>query len=138
MRSQLLVSRHLSGFDEKDVPSRRCPGKARDHARTVYHDRGFGKELRSSQIVVQLFRLDRDRRWFSFRYCLCHFSADVRDLTLQVPDAGLARIVLDDPPERILRDHDLVGPERIRLDLLGDQVFLRDIQFLRAPYIQAA
>ena len=54
----------------------------------------------------------------------------MRYLALKVPDPGLARVVLDNPPERIFRDHELVGPQRIRFNFFWDQVFPRNVHFL--------
>ena len=58
---------------------------------------------------------------------------DVRHLALQVTDAGLARVLLDDRRERLVVDSLICCVvEAVLGDLLGHQVALGDLQLLLA------
>src|SRR5439155_933583 len=57
-------------------------------------------------------------------------AADRREPALQVPQAGLARVRADQGPYRALAEGDLLRFEAVFLDLLRDQVRLRDLDLL--------
>ena len=54
------------------------------------------------------------------------------DLALEVPDARLPRVVLDDRPERAVVDRGLVGLEPVRLHLARDEIAPRDLRTSRS------
>ena len=57
-------------------------------------------------------------------------AADRADLALQVADAGLARVLLDDRVERRIGELDLRGLQPVGLELARDQVPLGDVELL--------
>ena len=61
---------------------------------------------------------------------LHRLAGQVGDLALQVPHAGLARVVADQVAQRVVGDVPLVGLQAVRLGLLGDQVALGDLDLL--------
>src|SRR6202035_2039180 len=61
---------------------------------------------------------------------LDRLAREVRDLALEIPDAGFARVVADQLSERILRDRPLALPQAVLLDLLRDQVAACDLDLL--------
>ena len=50
------------------------------------------------------------------------------DLALEVPDPGLARIVLDDGPERLIGDLDLARLEAVGVQLTRNEIAARDLK----------
>ena len=57
-------------------------------------------------------------------------AEDGADLALEVADAGLARVLLDDHQDRVVGDLDLVGLDAVGLELAGHQVLLGDVELL--------
>ena len=55
---------------------------------------------------------------------------DVRDLALEVPDAGLLGVGLDELGHRLVGDLDVLGREAVVLPLLGDEEPLADLDLL--------
>ena len=58
------------------------------------------------------------------------FAADRADLALEVADAGLARVLLDDRGQRGVGELDLGGLQAVGLDLARDQVAAGDVALL--------
>ena len=52
------------------------------------------------------------------------------DLALELAHAGLARVVADDRADRVVGDLGLLRGQAIGLELAGDEVALRDLEFL--------
>ena len=57
-------------------------------------------------------------------------ARDLGDLALERPDAGLARVMLDQVAQAVVGERQLLGLQAVRLDLLGDQVALGDLDLL--------
>ena len=57
-------------------------------------------------------------------------AADRRDLALEPADAGLARVAAHDLADRVVGDLEPAGREPVLLELLRDEVLLRDVQLL--------
>src|SRR5207302_4908218 len=68
------------------------------------------------------------------RLALCdparRLAQDVRESPLEVPDAGLARVLTDDQPQRPVGDRDAVAAESVGFELLRHEVALADPELL--------
>ena len=60
----------------------------------------------------------------------CDLAADRRDLALEVPQARLAGVVGDDLADRVVGERHVLGRQAVRIELLGDDVLLRDQRLL--------
>ena len=59
-----------------------------------------------------------------------HLAQHLADLALQVPDAGLARVVADDDADRVVGQRHLLGRQPVALELPRQQVVARDRDLL--------
>jgi hypothetical protein len=59
-----------------------------------------------------------------------HLPADVANFPLQIPDAGLSRVVLNQPLQSVVGKLDLVVRQSGLLHLFADQETLGDLQLL--------
>ena len=102
---QFLVALHLGGFDEDDVAAGLGPDQAGgdadpvlllDHLEMVLSSaRGSARPVRAVIVTIAASPVGLKR-------FLGDLAADRGDLPLQVPDAGLARVFLDDLLHRLV------------------------------------
>ena len=60
----------------------------------------------------------------------CRLAADRGDLALELPNAGLARVLADDRLQALVGERELRALEAVRLQLLRDEVLLGDPELL--------
>ncbi len=101
---QLAAARDAGGFDEQDVAAHRRPRKARGHARHADAHRDFVLELRRTEDVPHVVRIDADRR----RLALGHAHRDVTqhraDFALETATTRLTRVLARDRVQCLVGD----------------------------------
>ena len=91
-----------------------------------YSQRGRPEE------VLELLEVDDGLALAAFRHRAGDLAHDVRDLALEVPDAGLLGVGLDELDHRLVGDLDVLRLEAVVLHLLGDEEPLADLDLLRS------
>src|SRR5215471_3450843 len=80
----------------------------------------FGNHLRCNRCMIDFAARDLSR----------DAPTNSSDLTLELAHAGFMRVIADDPAKRILLELTLPGFEPVLLQLSGDQISLRNLEFL--------
>ena len=127
-------ARHARGLDEEDVAADRRPREAGGDAG---NDGALG-DFAEEPGLAEVLRRDRSRRrgarrfWrrFALRHLERERAAELRDLALELSHAGLARVVADDRAERFVGDRERPFADRVRRELLRDEVPLGDVHLL--------
>src|SRR6202158_3081616 len=132
---ELLPATHARGLDEDDVTSHRRPDESDGNAGPLdaLLDFLFRAEFRHAQEFADHFRCYDHFFHLAFGDAPRLFSRDRGDLTLQVAHARFPREAVDDFPQPLVGKFDLLPRFYAVLgSLLGDQVLVRDVQFLLA------
>jgi hypothetical protein len=79
---------------------------------------------------VQVVRLYRNFAPLAGGHAHGDLAADVGDLALQLANARLAGVLLDDPGDGLIGELDVIGGDPMGLELFGNQVALGDLQLL--------
>src|SRR5207237_558684 len=128
---QSPLDRICGRLDEEDVAADRRPGEPGRDTGVVGAPAGLGEEAALAEHLAHVLRPDRLLPVARPLGVLArHLAADRTDLALQAAHAGLARVALDDQPQRLLGYLDLAAGEPVPLDLAGHQVPLGDLQLL--------
>ena len=117
-------------LDEQDVAADRRPGEPRRHARDAGAHRDLVLEDRRPENAQKIAVRDRDRTALALRDPHGGLAQHPADLALQTANASLARVALDDSPERVIGDLDLLWLEAVRLQLAPNKIAARDLEFL--------
>ena len=130
---QPAAARSGGRLDEQDVAADRRPGEPGRHARDAGPHRDLVLERRRAQNAQEIAGGDRDRAALAFRDPHRGLAQHPADLALQASNAGLPRIVLDDRPDRVIGDLNLVRLEAVRVQLASDKIAARDLELLASP-----
>src|SRR6185437_16794137 len=107
------------------------PGQTRGHPGTRGPPPGLREELALTQRGAHPRLGDRDLSLHDPLGDLPgHLAADRPDLALELPHAGLTRVVGDDYLERRVAECNPAGREPVALDLARHQVALGDLELL--------
>ena len=113
----------LRCLDEQHVAARAGHGQTRRDARYARAACHLEEELLPAEIAPDVTFVDANQgTGFARGDSGRHLAQDVAELTLQIADARLARVVGDDPAERRLRDLDLARAKTVEGDLAPQQV----------------
>src|SRR5690606_6032842 len=106
----------------------RRPGEARRHTGDVraFRDLGQAVILGLAQELPHIIRLDVGRLNRPLGDAGNDLAAHRADLPLQVPHAGLTRVVADDGADGVVAEGDLLGPQAILANLPRDEILLRN------------
>src|SRR6516162_3926889 len=80
----------------------------------------FGNHLRCNRCMIDFAARDLSR----------DAPTNSSDLTLELAHARFVRVIVDDVPKRVLLELTLLGFEPVLLQLSGDQISLRNLEFL--------
>src|SRR2546426_2525122 len=83
-----------------------------------------------TEVRREIFGLDLDRLGLALGDRSRNLAVDRPDLPLEVADAGLARVLADEPEERVVAHHELAFLETVLLQLLRQEEALRDVHLL--------
>src|SRR5213592_4989473 len=83
-----------------------------------------------TEVRREVFGLDLDRLGLALGDRSRDLAVDRPDLPLEVADAGLARVLADEPEERVVGHHELAFLETVLLQLLRQEEALRDVHLL--------
>ncbi len=117
-------------FDEEDVPADRRPGQTGRDANLVSLQELVGEVLDGSEHLFDGGGGDAVAARLSLRDGHRHLATDRADLPLEVAEAGLPRVCLDDLPDAAVGELDVRLGDAVLLHLLRDQVALRDRELL--------
>src|SRR5690606_36400149 len=99
---------HARGLDEQDRAAERRPGEACGDAGDRRALRDLTVELRLSEVLDEVAVVDRHRALVLAARDLEGCSpAELLDLAVELPNAGLSGVVADDAMERRVRDGEL-------------------------------
>src|SRR5216684_1002025 len=132
---ELLAAAHARGLDEDDVASHRRPDQSDGNAGPLdaFLDFLLRAELRHAQELANHFRCHHHLFHLAFGDAPRLFARDRRDLALQVAHTRFPREAVDDFPQPLVGEFDLLPRFYAVLGgLLGDQVLVRDVQLLLA------
>ena len=115
---------------EQDLAAHLGPGQAGHHARGLIALLHVVEGRGQAQVLAQVLFLHHLRILLLQGDLLRRHAGDLRDLLLQAADAGLVGVLVDDVREAGLVDLELVLLQAVLLQLLGDEIVLRDLQFL--------
>ena len=131
VRVKLPLARHAGRLDEEDLAAGRGPGQPGGDARGSPSGRpARGRTATGPAASATRLGIDRGRPALPLGAAAGDLAADRRDLALEVPQAGLAGVVGDDLPDRRVGDLQVLGRQAVGLELLGDDVLLRDQRLL--------
>jgi hypothetical protein len=99
------------------------PGNAGAH-------RDLAFEARLAEDLRDLLAPEHDPRRAAVGDLHGDVAQRLADLALQIANAGLAGIALDDQPQRLIVDLDLLGLQAVGLELAANQIAPRDLQLL--------
>ena len=126
----LALARHGDGLDRQDFAAHLGPGEAGDDA---HHVLGLGlavAELPHARKLLEILRGDGDLLRLLRDDLLHRLAGEPAHLALEVPHAGLARVVAHQVAQRLLGDGPLARLQPIRLGLLRQQVAPCDLDLL--------
>src|SRR5438876_2914177 len=83
-----------------------------------------------TEVRREVLGLDLDRLGLALGDRARDLAVDRADLPLEVADAGLARVLADEPEERVVAHHQLAFLEAVLLQLLRQEEALRDMHLL--------
>ena len=118
------------GLDEEDVAADRRHGQARGHAGVGSALADLVAEALPPEPGTNAALVDAGGLPLARGDLRGGLAADRGDLAVEVPDAGLARVLGDDQPERLVAELDVLRVEPVRLELLRDEVALGDAELL--------
>ena len=127
---EVLLAFHRRDLDRDDVAADLGHDEARRGADLV-----LGLELavlvaRRPEVLVELLDVDDGLALAAFGDRPGDLAHDVGDLALEVPDAGLVGVGLDELGHRLVGDLDVLGLEAVVRHLLGDEEPLADLDLL--------
>ena len=125
---KLPVSRHDIDFDLQRIAADAGPRQSPDDAHLVLLVGVLKGNLLFPQIFLQAGFRHPNRRTLFLQKLSGRLPADLPDPPLQVPDAGLPGIVVDDLFQRLVADGQLLACQAVPFQLLGHQIFFRDME----------
>ena len=117
-------------LDEEDVPTDGRVGKPGRDTGVGRPPAGVGREPARAEPFADTLLVDLDLLRVPGRNERRRLPAERRDLALEVAHAGLARVLRDHQPQRLVRDRDPALLQAVRRDLLRHEVPLRDPELL--------
>ncbi len=129
-QGQPALAGHRSGFDEKDFAADRRPRQPGSDAR---HSRPVGKlaeEARRPEQLGNLFGVDRCWLLAPLGAAPGHLAADRGNLALEIAQPGFAGVVADDLADCRIANSQVRLEKSVLIELLGDDVLLRDMRLL--------
>src|SRR5262249_8945002 len=128
---QASLAGHQRGLDDEDLAADFRPREARRDADLVLLLGQRRPAARDAEILGDLRRADLLAEILPLADDLARArAADRRDLALEVPDARLARVALDDRLERLVEERDVLAREARPLDRLRREELLGDLDLL--------
>ena len=128
---QLALPRHQRGFADQQLATNFSPGKARRNADFVALFGEARPESWHTEILGDLFGRHVFLERLAFDDNLARdLAADRRNLTLEVADACLARVTLDDRLDRLVLENDVLRRQTSAFDGLQDKESLGDLELL--------
>ena len=123
---QPALALHARGLDEQDLAAHRRPGKPGGQSRPPAARLGLREEPLRTKEVVEFVRRDHGLAGLAAGDARGRAAAEGGEFPLQVAHPGLAGVAADQGLDGRLRDLQVVCGERVRLQLLGDQVAAGD------------
>ena len=120
---EFSFSRHQVYFNLKGISSHTGPCQSPDNTHFICLVFLLISISGSPQKVFQIFRGHSNLFFLIFHDFPGRFSADIPDLSFQVPDSGLLCIASNNLPESILFYPQLLFLQAMGLDLFRDQMF---------------
>ena len=129
-QDEVLLALHPGDLDGDDVAADLGHDQAGRGADLI-----LGLELavlvaRRPEVLVELLDVDDRLALAALGHRAGDLAHDVGDLTLEVPDAGLVGVGLDELGHRLVGDLDVLGLEAVVRHLLGDQEPAADLDLL--------
>ena len=127
---EVLLALHLGDLDRDDVAADLSHDQARRRAGLV-----LGLELavlvaRRSEVLGQALEVDHGLPLATLGHRPGDLAHDVRELALEVPDAGFVRVRPDELDHRLVGDDDVLVGQPVVLHLLRDEEPLADLDLL--------
>ena len=116
-QDQAALAGHAGRFDEENVAAYRRPCEAGRDTGNAGAQRDLAFEAGLAEHGSEIVRADRHLFVRSLRDLHRGMPQRLADFPLERPDAGLARVALDDQSERFIFDPGLVRLQAIRLQL---------------------
>ena len=134
-QSQGALALHDGRFDVDDVPADLGPGEPCGHPDDVLLFLAFLVVPGHAEVLGDGHRRNGVETVLALRDLLDDLAHHVGDFALEVPDAGLARVVRNNPTERPIGEGDLLLGDAVLGQLAGNQEPLGDADFflLRVP-----
>ena len=124
-------ARHRRRLDEEHLAAHRRPRQAGGDPRDLRAPALLGEYPPRAQMLPRPLGRNGDLALgLALGDLACDLAADRADLALEVADAGLARVLVDDRPQRGVGECDLPALQAVGLDLAGDEVALGDVKLL--------
>src|SRR5215472_9705263 len=117
-------------FDVQYLATLRCVSESRDHARFAGLEFRFANVFRRTKHFSDNLGCDRDVLGFSARHLGRDATTNRADLPFEFAYAGFVRVIVDDPPKRVLLKFALLLLESVLLQLTRNKVALCDLKFL--------
>ncbi len=130
---KFLPSTHPAGFDEHDVSAHWRPHKPDSNARLLDALLNFllRTEFRHTQILANDLRCNHHLFRVAFGELARLLSRNRRNLPLEVSHARFSREAVDNLPQRLVREFNLLSHfDPMFLGLFGDQIAVRDVDLL--------
>src|SRR5690606_38358032 len=130
----LALARHARGLDEEDRAAERRPREPGGHAGDGGALGDLALELRLAEVLDERVLADDERRNDDVRLLPRDLegrrTAELLDLAVELPDAGLPRVVADDGEERVVGDVELPAADAVLGGAFRQEVPLRDVHLL--------
>ena len=126
---ELSVSRHHVDLDLQGISPYAGPGQAADNAHLVLLVGVLKGDLFLAQVFFQVGLGHSYRGLIPLQEFPGRLPADLSDPPLQIPDAGLSGIVVDDLFQGLIADGELSFIQSVPLQLLGHQVVPGNMEF---------
>src|ERR1700722_1675250 len=123
----LALAGHDHRFDRQQLAADLGPGQPGCDADQIGLLHLAIAEAANAGVFLQIPARDRDALQLAHQDFLDRLAGKIGELALEIPDAGLARVIADEILQRVVGDRPFRRLEAVRLDLLRNEVAPRDL-----------
>ena len=99
-QNQVAFALHPQRFDKKHVAADGGPGQSGGDADLILLEYFLGNDFRRAQKLMQVFQRNANRAFVAFGDAPRDLATDSSDLSLQLPQPGFLRVLLNDRGQR--------------------------------------
>ena len=127
---QVPLSGRYLALHKEDLAAHLRPGQAGDHAHALVAGHVIVEGGGKAQVFPQMLRADDLGEVLPHGHFLGRDAGELRNLLLQAADAALMGVFVHNLLKGFVGDGELIGPQAMLRELLGNQVVVGDLKLL--------